>query len=280
MIEKANTGGNYDGWLQQVQQLTKGLIQQKVAESPEKAATAQQFDAEEISEDAVAQLQGKEEDLSGVENIVKNMLALQDEDGADTQNAQQAQGGAQEAQGAEEAGDKKGEGDDVKVEWQPLVKEGDVVEQGQPWGHFKITKQEKKQDAEKGSPDAAKQKVDGVTGASKKGAKAEQAAKPAAQPAAQQPGQDKQGAKASYKGAEGGKCYVVDQGTGEKVEIPENGEMKATRPMKIKSLGQSGELKQGDNLYTYDTPKPEELKKNKDGEQKDEGIKPTNQPTM
>jgi len=166
------------------------------------------------------------------------------------------------------------------VTWQPLMQEGQVVDTGQPWGHFQISREKKdvdkpQEDDKKGAAGAAQhaQAASPKGGDHHGGAKNAQAVQgikgadgktPMAM-AGTDPNKDKQQQKpaSNVEMGEGGKCYVIDEGTGEKQEIPENGELKATHPMKVTQLGTTGELKPGDRLFTYETPSPEEIEKAK-----------------
>ena len=284
------------------------------AGSNQGAGTAvQELDAQQISDEAIEEIKGKgDNDGANIENLLKGIIEMKSQDKAEGKNegdpaedaaaaeAQPQQQQPQQANAANGTEDKKKqEVEEVKVEWSPLMKEGQVVDTGQPWGHFKISREKKEVDADqgddkKGNPGGPAQAASGAQGApgaggahGAAGSKAVQKNKDVAAiggqndipkgtdgktPMVQADQNGTAGDKIKEKKDDkmqnvqmetGGKVYIKDEGTGEKQEVPENGELKATHPMKIKNLGQTGELKPGDKLFTYENPSPEELEQAK-----------------
>jgi hypothetical protein len=214
---------------------------------------------------------------------------MQDQDRAGEEGeglaAEQGAPQAPQAGGPEAAGDKKTV-EEVKVSWQPLMQPGQIVNEGEPFGHFQISREKKEVDDKKG-PDEGGAPAQPQGAAPQQGAKGKKAQGSAAftlsrdlpkgsdgkSPLVTQgskPGEEKKQEKGVEAG-EGGKIYLTDQGTGEKMEIPENGDLKATHPMKIKSLGTVGEIKPGDELFAYENPSPDEVENSKKAKEHGQG---------
>jgi len=279
-------GGNIGG--EQSQKIRETLrdradqmIQKTAGAGGGDASPAQVLDANQISDEAFEQLSGAEEKGNAdVDSLLKSILDMKSQDKKSEEDAGQenaAEEGAQTQQNqqTQAAGDKK-QAEEVKVEWQPLVKEGDIVQEGQPWGHFTVTREKKdvenKKDAggnEGAAPQQAAQQNNAGAGKNVKNAAKAKEPKPVEEPG-KQGGQDKG---ATWKVGEGGKPSVIDQGTGEKMEIPDNGELKATHPMKITNIGKTGELKGGDELFTYQKPSQEELEQSKKAKEQGKEVK-------
>ncbi len=245
-------------------------------------------------------LDQKEQEAEGADNAGEE----QGEAGAEqAQNAQQPPQ-AGEAQGAEGVNGKK-EVEEVKVSWTPLMKEGQVLMTGDPVGHFVIDRQKKEVDDVKGAGGENQ-------GAQPQGANPGGQAQPAGSHHGRVPGRggemkiaamkvaqlprgqdgktpqvvqgangpedpkDKQPKGNSPQGDGDGKLYIIDEGTGERIEIPENGDIKATHPMKIVQMGKVGELNGGDTLFWYEFPKGAEEDRTKKA--KELGLDPVEGP--
>jgi|GEM_PF-2054023 len=267
------------------------MIQKTAGAGEGDAASISELDAGQVSEEALEQLSGAgDKGDADVDSILKSILDMKSQDKNGEEDAGEAGAAeegapAQKAQDTQAAGDKK-QVEEVKVEWQPLVKEGDTVDTGQPWGHFTVTREKKdvenKKDA--GGNDGAaanaappKAAKTGKTGAASGLPKGQDGKTPLTTKGAN-PVEDPSRKSAEDKGAtwnvgEGGKPCVIDQGTGEKMEIPDNGELKATHPMKITNIGKTGELKAGDELFSYKKPTDEEVEKNRKAKEQGKDIK-------
>ncbi len=267
------------------------MIQKATGAGEGGAALSQALDANQVSDEALEQLGGNEDKgAADLDSILKNILEMKAQDQKPVEDggeADAAEEGAptQQAQGPQAAGDKK-QVEEVKVEWQPLVKEGDIVETGQPWGHFTVTREKKDVDNQKGAggneqgaaapQTAAKTGKTGGAAGIPKGSDGKSPVKPKGANPLEDPkkqGGDEKGA--TWNMGEGGKPCVIDKGTGEKMEIPDNGELKATHPMKITGMGKTGELKGGDELFTYEKPSDEEVEKNKKTREQGKEVKET-----
>jgi hypothetical protein len=209
-----------------------------------------------------------------------------------TENGEQIAGeegnatGAQQAGAADAAGDKKTV-EEVKVSWQPLMQVGQVVDAGQPFGHFQISREKKEVDDKEGKGQgqgaAPAQGAHGAHGAhgaqgKKEGENAPAGAVKGADGKTpvmlnnqQNPDEQKKPSK-GVEADEGGKLYVIDQVSGERMEIPENGDLQTTHAMKIKSIGTVGELKDGDELFSYENATAQEIEDSKKAQQK--GVTP------
>jgi hypothetical protein len=255
------------------------LTQQAPQTGEETGAALQPGDAHLISEEAMEKLEGKEDAGGNIDAVLKNIfdMKVQEQKPGEEEGGQEAAEEAQGAQGAKgsQAAGEKQQKEEIKVTWQPLVKEGQVVDTDQPWGHFQISREKKDVDKQQGGDDKGAQQAQGASpkaaqhGGSKQakghdGPKGADGKTPAAMQGMDPSKEQQQKLPASnVEMGDGGKCYVIDEATGEKQEIPENGEVKATHPMKIASLGAGGELKPGDKLFTYENPSPEEIEKAK-----------------
>ncbi|MDQ7821576.1 MAG: hypothetical protein RDV48_02140 [Candidatus Eremiobacteraeota bacterium] len=305
MIDKIGEigGGKPQEVRQTVEKSAGDLIKNQVGEAQDKGGIST-IDAGEVSDEAMEQLEGQGGEGADIESILKNILEAKQQGQGEDEGAEeageegaQAEGGPQQAnqaQGAQGAGDGKKEVEEVKVSWSPLMKEGQVLDTGDAIGHFNISREKKQVDdkqagggaqaPQQGSAPQAAQPAAGK-GAVGKGAKV------GAMRVAEAPkGQDGKTPQ-MMKGANGpedqgkeqpkgsgvenkgdGKLYVKDEGTGEMIEIPENGDIKATHPMKIMQLGKIGELNPGDLLFTYEFPKGDEVEKSKKA--KEQGLDP------
>lgn len=280
-------------------------------------------DLNQLSQELMDQLAEKGDQAAGadVSSILKNILEDKDSNTDEDMRKQEedatgasseAQEEPQDAANANETkgtDDKKQEVEEVKVEWQPLVKEGDIVETGEAWGKFNVKREKKQPDGENG--DNAKGNSEKSAGANAQGSnkgngfpmpamssgdngkqlgKSIGAAGKIDRPkgvdgktpmvaAGTKPGEDsKKEMKASggqsYQMGDKGKILITDTGTGEKMEVPENGgDMKATHPMKIKNIGSTGELKPGDTLFSYENPSSEDKEKKKQEKEGNNKIK-------
>ncbi|MHC9541137.1 MAG: hypothetical protein AB9903_16670 [Vulcanimicrobiota bacterium] len=268
------------------------MIQKTSAAGDGDASSISTLDANKVSEEAMEQLSGSDDKGSAdVDSILKSILDMKSQDRNAEEDAGEADAAeegapAQKVQDTQAAGDKK-QVEEVKVEWQPMVKEGDTVETGQPWGHFTVTREKKDADNKKdaggndgaAAAQAAPQKAskNGKNGAASGLLKGQDGKTPVTTKGAN-PLEDpaKKGAEdkgATWKVGEGGKPCVIDQGTGEKMEIPDSGELKATHPMKITNIGKTGELKGGDELFTYQKPTDEEVEKSKKAREQGKDVK-------
>jgi hypothetical protein len=283
-------GGQSAALRQTVQQRAGDMVAQHAQKGDaQDTAGARTIDAEELSDEALEQAGGVdgEQDDSKIDALLKNILDMKDQENAGEEGAgvaeEQGAPEAQKAGAAEAAGDKKTI-EEVKVSWQPLMQPGQLVNEGEPFGHFQISREKKEVDDKKGPGEGGAPAQGAAPQGGMKGKKAGGAAaltltrdipkgSDGKTPMVQQgmnPGEQKKQEKGVEAG-EGGKLYITDQGTGERMEIPENGELKATHPMKIKSIGTVGELKPGDELFSYENPAPDELEKAKKSKEMGQG---------
>lgn len=275
------------------------------------------LDARELSDEVLDEISGMDQNQNGgdIDALLKNLL----EQKAD---AAQPQDEPAEAEQAEQANDKKTiKYEDIKVDWQPKMAEQQVVDAGESWGHFQITREVKEMEV----PQDAVEKKNGSPGIPDKskaapqinnpiGAQAGKSAPPAGAGPREQGGnqgtekdknQDQDdltikgkgdikdlpkgadgktpmvkdgknplnddGEKKEEKGiilGQGAKVYVLDTGTGEKQEIPEDGDLKATHPFKTVRFGKIGRLEDGDTLFWYEWPNQKELDDHKKAKEK------------
>jgi hypothetical protein len=275
------------------------------------------LDAGQISEEAMEEIGDNGDDNPNIEEILKNILNQKEEEQqrpedavdakeeAGTQAQQPQQAG--QAQGSEGVNGGKKEVEEVKVSWTPLMKEGQVLMTGDPVGHFVIDRQKKEVDEIKGAGNEKQAAKSGdenprnqghpsgspLRGAGSRGGEMKIGSLKVAQLPRGQDGKTPQVVQGpngpedpknqqpkgnAPQGGDDGKLYIIDEGTGEKIEIPENGDIKATHSMKIVQMGKVGELGEGDTLFWYEFPKGNEEERTKKA--KELGLDPVEGPKM
>ncbi len=146
------------------------------------------------------------------------------------------------------------ESEEVSVDWQPLVNENTVIEAGEAWGTIQVRREKKLFSA-----------VEDISTAQDKGSTpsaggGDSVLCPAANcPAGEQLASrgDRRlptgsGGALSWKLGSDGKPYTEDSLTGERMEIPDHGEIKASHRMILKHYGKTGEIQRGDMLAWYE----------------------------
>lgn len=199
------------------------------------------IDASRLSEESVDELQGKGAGNEGdVRGIIKNLIESKINNAIDGAKKVKRDG-------------KDEEKPQIEVDWTPLVQNGQKVEVGQPWGNFRISRNKpdgdnKKQQVAENEKNAIVETPDGKDPKALKETRLQKLEIKGGENADKGKGA---GGSMSWSIGEDGKVFITDTGTGSRIEVPENGSIKAERPMQIKQVGNGGKLKGGETLFTY-----------------------------
>jgi len=211
---------------------------------PGEAPTIETHDAWKLSDEVIDELGDRGEPIeeSRVRALVQDLLSHRSPGGTPS--------GSQERPLEREI---------LHVDWQPLAGENRVLEAGEAWGAVQVSREKKSilpgQDPLPGGENDTASPAAGGEEYALHGA----GICPAGEQMASRG--DRRlpmgtGGSLSWKLGDDAKPYLEDSLTGQRMEIPDHGELKAPHRMILKNYGKTGEVQRGEMLAWYETIQP------------------------
>ena len=229
------------GKVQEICQKHLKEIQQTGSTQPNKRNN-KNIDITNLSRETMDIMKNRKQPGGNIDSIIKNIVQMKADSKANDTNK------------AQKAGNNKSQ--KAKITWQPKVKSGQFLKPGQPWAHFKIERpkngeQNQQADTKGNEKNNQPQQSQNTKAPDGKGVKGKN-------PTQQKKKQEEEKKKVKDIGGnmkvmqDNNEYYLIDTGTGKRIKIPEDGDVKADKPMMVKSVPTPpGELKGGSTLMEY-----------------------------